>query len=267
MAVELRPSRDFSVAELASVFTAAYEGYFVPFAVDEAALQYMIDVFDLDLERSVVAVDDRRPVALGNVGLRSERAWLGGVGVVPDYRGQGVGERVTRCVLERARTAGAREIALEVIVENAPAIALYEKLAFVRTRELEVLSASPGADSTEPEEVELEEALRLIVALRESPEPWQRDGATIANLTRRTPGPKGIKTSGAAAVYREDDGRISLLQAAGQMPGLRELIVTLRARGRITALNFPAAEPTAELLREVGADVVVRQYEMVARLG
>ena len=46
---ELRPSTDFSSGELADLFTAAYEGYFVPFAVDEATFGYMVDVFDLDL--------------------------------------------------------------------------------------------------------------------------------------------------------------------------------------------------------------------------
>ena len=40
-----------------------------------------------------------------------------------------------------ARDLGAREMVLEVITENAPAIGLYEQLGFRATRELEVLSA------------------------------------------------------------------------------------------------------------------------------
>jgi hypothetical protein len=57
--VQLRPSTELTHGELAALFTAAYEGYFVPFAVDEAILRYMVDVFDLDLGRSLVAVGAR----------------------------------------------------------------------------------------------------------------------------------------------------------------------------------------------------------------
>src|SRR5262249_25126963 len=132
MTVEFRRSSDFSRAELASVFTAAYEGYFIPIVVDEAQLGYMVEVFDVDLSRSVVAVENARPIGLANLGRRRERTWLGGVGVVPDRRGSGIGESLTRMLLDQARRTGAREMVLEVIVENAPAIALYEKLGFAR---------------------------------------------------------------------------------------------------------------------------------------
>ena len=140
MAVDFRRSTEFSLAKLASVFTASYHDYFIPLAVDKNQLRYMVEVFDLDLSRSLVAVEGKRPVGLANLGLRGERTWLGGVGVVPDRRGSGVGESLTRLLLDQAREAGAREMVLEVIVDNAPAIALYEKVGFARTRELEVLT-------------------------------------------------------------------------------------------------------------------------------
>ena len=138
--MQLRPSTEFTHGELAALFTAAYEGYFVPFAVDEATLRYMVDVFDLDLGRSLVAVDDGAPVGLANLGRRGACTWLGGVGVVASRRGEGIGELLTSRLLEQAGAAGATEMALEVIVDNHPAISLYDKLGFVRTRELEVLS-------------------------------------------------------------------------------------------------------------------------------
>src|SRR3954453_2944105 len=138
----------------------------------------MVDVFDLDLSRSLVAVDGERPVGLANLGRREGRTWLGGVGVVPDHRGAGVGESLTRMLIDRACDAGAREMVLEVIVENAPAIALYEKLGFTRTRELEVLSLAAAGGNSEARETELEEGLRVVVATRSAPEPWQRADAT-----------------------------------------------------------------------------------------
>jgi ribosomal protein S18 acetylase RimI-like enzyme len=152
MTVEFRPSSEFSLAELAAVFTASYHGYFIPLVVDETQLRYMVGVFDLDLSRSVVAVQRERPIGLANLGRRGERTWLGGVGVLPDHRGSGIGESPTRMLLDQAREARAREMVLEVIVENSPAIALYEKLGFARTRELEVLSLAAANEQSEARE-------------------------------------------------------------------------------------------------------------------
>ena len=57
MAVELRRSSEFSRRELAATFTASYQDYFVPFKVDEETLDYRVDVFDLVLAHSLVAVE------------------------------------------------------------------------------------------------------------------------------------------------------------------------------------------------------------------
>src|SRR3954462_12108255 len=162
MTVEFRRSSEFSLAELAAVFTASYEGYFIPFVVDETGLKYMVDVFDLDLSKSLVAVERQRPVGLANLGRRGERSWLGGIGVVPDHRGSGVGESLARMLLDEAREAGAREMVLEVIVENAPAIARDEKLGLARTRKLEVLSLAAAGGNSEGRETELGEGLRVV---------------------------------------------------------------------------------------------------------
>jgi GNAT superfamily N-acetyltransferase len=267
MTVEFRRSSDFSLAELASVFTASYEGYFIPIVVDETQLGSMVEVFDLDLNKSLVAVENERLIGLANLGLRGERTWLGGVGVVPDRRGSGIGESLTRLLLDEARRAGAREMVLEVIVENAPAIALYEKLGFTRTRELEVLSLAAATERSEAHETDLEEGLRVIAATRSSSEPWQRADETIAHLARRRPAPRAVIVEGAAAVFSQDGDRVSLLQAAGDAAGLGALVTSLRSRGTVSALNFPAGGPVATALREAGATVRLRQYEMVCVLG
>ena len=266
MAVELRRASEFSFGELAALFTASYEGYFVPFAIDDTSFAFMVDAFDLDVHKSLVAVDAGMPIGLANLGRRRGRTWLGGVGVLPPNRRAGVGEQLTRALLDRSRAAGAREMVLEVIVENTPAISLYEKLGFVRTRELEVLSLAAAENGAEAREIGVDEALAIIAASRETPEPWQRDDDTIANLARRLPLPQGLAAGAAAAVFRVEAGRVGLLQAAGDPEGLRLLVGALRTRGTVVALNYPAGGPVAEVLRQAGAEVTARQYEMVAPL-
>ena len=70
----------------------------------------------------------------------------------------------------------------------------------------------------------------------------------------------------AAAVYRADGGRVGLLQAAGDPDGLRTLIASLRSRGTLSAVNYPADGSVAAALREAGADVALRQLEMTLAL-
>jgi RimJ/RimL family protein N-acetyltransferase len=53
-----------------------------------------------------------------------------GMGLLPEYRGQGHGQRLAEATVEAARKAGIERIELEVFASNLPAIRLYEKLGF-----------------------------------------------------------------------------------------------------------------------------------------
>jgi ribosomal protein S18 acetylase RimI-like enzyme len=57
-------------------------------------------------------------------------AWLFSLVVWGRYRGMGIGEALTRRVIEQAQSEGARELRLLVFADNAPAINLYRKLGF-----------------------------------------------------------------------------------------------------------------------------------------
>ena len=143
---EFRPAAELELGRLAGLFTAAYEGYLVPFSIDERTLGFMVDAYDLDLDASRVALLDGVPVGLANVAVRGDRAWIGGIGVTPFGRRRGIGERLMRAVIDQARERGARDVQLEVIEGNGPALALYEKLGFEHVRDVDVwiLDAAPA---------------------------------------------------------------------------------------------------------------------------
>ncbi len=54
-----------------------------------------------------------------------------GMGLLPDYRGKGLGERLMRTTLEAARGAGFERVSLSVYGRNIRALALYRKVGFV----------------------------------------------------------------------------------------------------------------------------------------
>jgi ribosomal protein S18 acetylase RimI-like enzyme len=260
--VELRSAGELSDEELAELFTAAYEGYLVPFAVDANAVRLLTEWYDLDRNASLIAVRDGEPVGLANLGLRGKDAWIGGVGVVPVERRRGTGRALMGAIHDVARRRGVERVWLEVIVENTQAIALYEQLGYARVRDLEVWSLRGEANGDVPE-VPAGEAHAWIREHRSEREPWQRDDASLAN----TPGTRGLLVDGAAAVVRVARGRVGVVQLAGAPEALRPLLAAARSLGEgLSVMNLPSGHPAAAALGELGGTIAVRQHEMVLRV-
>jgi ribosomal protein S18 acetylase RimI-like enzyme len=261
VSLELHSAESLSDEELAELFTAAYEGYLFPFVVDAPAVRLMTETYDLDREASRVAVRDGRRVGLANLGLRDADAWIGGIGVVPSERRRGTARALMNTLHDEARARGVQRVWLEVIVENAPAIPLYESLGYQHVRDVDVWSL-PGADGDAPEAVAAE-AHAWIRANRTEREPWQRADASLSNI----PDARGLLVDGAAAVVRVIGTRLSVLQVEGSAEPLRRLIAGARGLGEtVSVLNLPVGHPAGRALTDLGGHVDVRQHEMLLEL-
>ena len=62
---------------------------------------------------------------------RAHRGTLG-MGLLPEWRGRGVGRRLLEATLAQARRSGFKRIELDVHADNPRAISLYERAGFVR---------------------------------------------------------------------------------------------------------------------------------------
>jgi GNAT superfamily N-acetyltransferase len=85
--------------------------------------------------------------------------WVMSLMVWGPYRRLGLGERLTRAVIGRARAAGAEELRLAVFDDNAPALRLYGKMGFVRT-------LIPELESKLAQEAQVTGRRRVTLALR-----------------------------------------------------------------------------------------------------
>jgi ribosomal protein S18 acetylase RimI-like enzyme len=259
LTVELRSASSVPFGALVDVFNRAYEGYVIPFLLDEAILRFMVDTYDLDLDASRVAFDGDNAVGLGNLGLRGEDAWVGGVGVAAAARRQGIGELLMRALHAEAHERGVRNVWLEVIDRNESAYELYVKLGYRVVRDVEVWSLGSAPYGGGAREVPAVEAQARVHELREAREPWQRADGTLGNLEDL----RGLVTDDGAAVFRVTTA-VQLLQIAGE--GASELLRALRAFGNVSVLNLPIDDPAADALRTLGATPAVRQREMVLEI-
>ena len=83
-----------------------------------------------------VALDDGKVVGWCDISRHGfpSHAHAGklGMGIVSAYRGRGLGRRLLEATLRAARDAGIERVELSVHADNSRAIALYEKVGFVR---------------------------------------------------------------------------------------------------------------------------------------
>ena len=237
--------------------------------------------WDYDLADSLVASDAGADVGLCMLAGRDAEAWIGGVGVVAGRRGEGIGEQLMRAVEDRARDRRVDRIWLEVLVQNEPAIRLYEKLNYAHVRDLEVWSLDEGLvfQKHKVPSVPLAEA----IGRSEDRLPWQRADASAAKLADA----HALADARGSLVYRTSNGIASIVQLTarrrgrnprppGLAPGrdhrrpLRE-----RARGRPGErsprgarrhANRPPARAGARALVEAdhAADAVLRLHQLEA---
>ena len=232
--MKLVPSDQFSYAELAELFTRGYEGYFVPMHFDERTLRYMVDVWDIDLARSRVAPD----AGLANLAIRGNRAWIGGIAVVPEQRRHGVGRALMEAVIELAPPT----VVLEVIEANEPAIKLYEALGFEKTRVLEVWRVEAPLVPAAKAEQSL---------LGQSGLPWQREDASLP------PDYERVQVDGGAMLFR--GGTVFQLEARDE-----DAAVALLSRGTaLDYVNVPEGDVASGALARLGGELRLKQFEMV----
>ena len=150
-------------------------------------------------------------IGLVNLGLRGPDAWIGGLGVVPTARRQGIGRAAdgAPCTTRPARAASSGS-GSRCIVENTQALALYEQLGYEHVRDVEVWSLD-GRRGRGP---------RSALQTKRTPGsvptgPSASRGSARCLAREGQDGTRGLLVDGAAAVVAVAAGRVSVLQLAG----------------------------------------------------
>jgi GNAT superfamily N-acetyltransferase len=279
MQVTFAPAASYSLDALGDIFTRSFENYFYPGTTTAAILSARVRTEQIDLLRSLVMRVADDPVGIALLGLRGDRAWCGGFGVVLGYRGRGLAHALAAAMLDQARQAGARGCGLEVLTRNQAAITTYTRAGFKPVRDLQVLEwhgpQAPGQDASAGEDgsrrssiAESQPAVLLgqFVALHPAPAAWQRDLSAL--LVRG--GMRGLalldgeQLRAYALLTAMPDGgaRIDDLGAedAGQAT---PLLAALQARyAHLISVNEPSDSALTPAFAAAGFVEVDRQHEL-----
>ncbi len=181
---KLIPASEFTIEELTYAYNQTRVDYLVPMPMNAKRLEEYVHHYDVDMDRSVVAMDRDEMLALGMLGMRPGRSWITRLGVLPVSRRGGVGESIMRFMLARSDEAGVPLNILEVIKNNAPAHQLFLKCNFHEMRELLILRRPPGSPKILPAGkvrwMSQEEAMQYL-ALHPVPQAWTNHAETYLN--------------------------------------------------------------------------------------
>jgi ribosomal protein S18 acetylase RimI-like enzyme len=187
-----KPASEFTIPQIADLLTRGFEGYFVPINITAPVFMTMMRRDSIDLNETRVLHKDDEPVGVALIARRGWTCRLAAMGIVSSARNGGAGTWAMGQLMEEARARGDQQMFLEVIAQNTAGVKLYEKVGFKKIRRLVgyklenpqiAQAAVPGGDETELQEVDIQEAAKMVTYHGLKDLPWQLSGISIAHHT------------------------------------------------------------------------------------
>ncbi len=120
--------------EATEAWNKGFEGYALNQEMSVEKFIYRLHTEELSPTLSFIAYDQKEPVGIVLNGFRKVDgkmiAWNGGTGVFASYRGKGIGKLLIHHALEIYQQEGANIATLEALIDNYPAIKLYESQGY-----------------------------------------------------------------------------------------------------------------------------------------
>jgi ribosomal protein S18 acetylase RimI-like enzyme len=187
--MEIKPADSFTFEQLTEAYNETRVDYLVPMPMNVARLREYTRVYDVDLARSCVAVNDDTMLGLGMLGVRENHAWITRLGVLPSGRRQGIGSAIMEALIAHAAELELDCVWLEVIKGNEPAHKLFKLFGFDETRELIVARRPPNPQAQDSLEAQIksitplnhEDAIILLSHRQEQPN-WLNETKSMQNV-------------------------------------------------------------------------------------
>lgn len=271
MSFTLLPVTDVRFADFVVAFNTAYQDYIVPIQIDIDQMRQIVRRDSVDLSASRVVLADDEIVAITMLAKRGKRGWIGGVGVVPEHRGKGIGRMMMQEIINVAKEDGLEAVELEVIDTNTPAYNLYLSLGFKTLRRLLILAQNevpPLVEEIPVRRVSSAHALHFHQDFHQLPSPWQRHLSALRMLTIDMDGWAAVQDGQtlAYAVATVTDRQMRFMDMAfseGQEQAMKAVVAYAQQRNPPARfINLAEDDRVWPVLSKMGYEVTMRQYQM-----
>ena len=143
MQISIAPASQIGFDDLLTTLNTGYEGYIVPLQLNAEQLRGHLDNNDIHLQASRIAIMDNKPIGVALLGARGSRGWVGGVGIAPAYRNQGIGRQLMRVIASSLVQRGYQSMMTWVLADNL-SCRFYEAVGgkLIQEKEIEIGGAN-----------------------------------------------------------------------------------------------------------------------------
>ena len=262
------------MAELRMAMVSAFKDYAVPMQLTQAGFAFMMRQRGLDRQASFVAYVGDTLAAIWLVSCEGDAAYLISSGTVPAYRGKGLAAAMAARCFSHLRARGVRTFQTEVMVGNAAASHLYEKLGMAQSRALACYDLERvDGEMRDVQKVAWSDIRAEASRSRDWDPSWQNSDAALDRITDDVTAVatfEGGALAGYAALIRPTSvvAQIAVRKDLRRQGKGRALLMALwREAAALRILNADAADRGfAEFIRSVGATPSVTQRELISLL-
>jgi len=276
--LKLEPMNTVDFQTFVNTFNTSYSDYFVPLQIHSDAMHNLIIRDAIDERHSTVAYWGDNAVGVGMLAVRNQISWIGGIGVVPDYRRRGIARAIMDHMIDAARSLSLSVVELEVLMQNEGAFKLYQSLGFDVQQELHILNRDKTVLPIQVDsqwavkDIDTKDALKEFDTLHTRRNPWQRDLAALQNLANGLSGwgvyDQDNKLS-AYAIGWPTDTVVRFMDVAGEpdmVLAILEHVHQTYANVSGSYVNIFDDDPLLPLFHEHGYTTVHKQYAMTLTL-
>jgi ribosomal protein S18 acetylase RimI-like enzyme len=249
-----------------------YNGYRFRVVMTQERFQEDARVHHVDLACSVLAFDGDRPVGVSLVARRDRMAWIGGMGIHPKYRSQGLGTKVLARAQNEMREAGVRRVLLEVLVENDVARRCYRRAGFVGLRRYYCFRGTANrvpwrGPACRVVPLRPAAVLDQYDSLHQAEACWQRDYVSLREREEQLLGLAALRRREVVATLLYSESAISDVgwhPASAELDRpLHDLLVAAFGPARPFAIvNVPDDGPLFPVMQQGGYEVYAEQIDM-----
>jgi len=185
MGLQVKSLDEKPLTEAVEALNQGFSDYIVKIQFDTRILLRTIRYDQIDCSQSWIVEEDGENVGVCLVARRGWSSRLAAMAVFPEARGRGIGTWLVKRLIQEAIARGDRDMELEVIEGNDPAIGLYKSHGFKTVRRLMSFQASGSKLMTRDElqEMNIREIAGQVTRHGLPDLPWQVSGESLAQLS------------------------------------------------------------------------------------